>query len=82
MSCEALVPQIVQLSERNNAGTLQPTILKVYEAELVRANDTEVRCRADALLSTNARVPITFSWWTDADGDPFISYQQDEQDAE
>lgn len=76
--CDALVPQIIQLSESNNAGTIRPVILKLYEVELVSETDSEVRCRADALLSTSVRAPIDFYWWLDEDGDPFIRYQDAE----
>ena len=76
--CDALGPQIIQLSESNNAGTIRPVILKLYDVELVSETDAEVRCRADALLSTSVRVPIDFYWWLDQDGDPFIRYQDAE----
>ena len=77
-NCDALGAQIIQLSETNNAGTIRPVILKLYEVELVSDTDTEVRCRADALLSTSVRTPIDFYWWIDEDGDPFIRYQDAE----
>ena len=76
--CGSLAPQIIQLSERNNAGTIRPTILKLYEIEEISETAAEVRCRADALLSTNVKAPIDFYWWLDTDGDPFIRYQDAE----
>ena len=76
--CDVLVPQIIQLSESNNAGTIRPVVLKLYDVELVSETDSEVRCRGDALLSTSVRVPIDFYWWLDEDGDPFIRYQDAE----
>ena len=68
--CDALVPQIMRLSEARLLS-----ILKISNVTTTSATDTRVQCRGDARWSNNWHAVVSFHWERDADGDAFIGYR-------
>ena len=74
-SCDALLPHILELSERNK-HPLRPHILKVSDVGRVSKTSTELVCYGMAKWSDASDLAIRFRWERDADGDEFVYYEQ------
>ena len=76
-TCEELHPSIVELSEGNNTGILNISVLKMYEIEEIPLADTDMvlNCQAIARLDNGGETKVNFYITRDEDGDYFQFYQ-------
>ena len=73
-SCEDLGPDIIELSEKNNApGTTR--ILKLYDIAEMSRTESRLECSAVALTSRNSRQNMVFYAFIDEEGDSFIGFE-------
>ncbi len=72
-TCTNIVPQVVQISEKNGSPLL-PKVIGIIEAKLISETDSHIECAGTAMLSTAQKTAISYRAYEDG-GQWWIKYE-------